>query len=136
MFQYAGLNVPKLPYDHHELMAMIAPRALLVTGNTDFFWLSNPSCYVSARAAHEVWKQFGIGDRHLFGLDGLEQPDLRFPFATLAVFLQQVLVICNGIVNQVIQVVLNLFDIAFEALYLRIELFYVKLVYSSDRLLR
>ncbi|MGI4832622.1 MAG: hypothetical protein ACRYFK_04095 [Janthinobacterium lividum] len=26
-------NVAKLPYDHHELMAMIAPRALLVMGN-------------------------------------------------------------------------------------------------------
>ena len=70
MFQYAGLNVPKLPYDHHELIAMIAPRAVLVTGNTDFFWLSNPSCYVSARAAHEVWKQFGIADRFGFYIDG------------------------------------------------------------------
>jgi hypothetical protein len=70
MFQFAGLNVPKLPHDHHELMAMVAPRALLVTGNTDFFWLSNPSCYVSARAAHEVWKQFGIGDRFGFYIDG------------------------------------------------------------------
>ncbi|HEX6847327.1 MAG TPA: hypothetical protein VF144_10125, partial [Chitinophagaceae bacterium] len=70
MAQYAGLNVSKLPHDHHELMAMIAPRALLVTGNTDFFWLSNPSCYVSARAAHEVWKQFGVGDRFGFYIDG------------------------------------------------------------------
>jgi hypothetical protein len=70
MFQYAGLNVSKLPHDHHELMAMVAPRALLVTGNTDFFWLANPSCYVSARAAHEVWKQFGVGDRFGFYIDG------------------------------------------------------------------
>jgi hypothetical protein len=70
MFQFAGLNVSRLPHDHHELMAMIAPRALLVTGNTDFMWLANPSCYVSARAAHEVWKQFGIGDRFGFYIDG------------------------------------------------------------------
>jgi hypothetical protein len=70
MFQFSGLNVPKLPYDHHELMAMVAPRALLVTGNTDFFWLSNPSCYVSARATHEVYKTFGIGDRFGFYIDG------------------------------------------------------------------
>src|SRR5215831_4896649 len=55
MIQFAGSNVSKLPYDHHELMAMVAPRALLVTGNTDYFWLANPSCYVAARAAHEVW---------------------------------------------------------------------------------
>ena len=70
MFQFAGLNVSKLPHDHHELMAMVAPRALLVTGNTDFFWLSNPSTYVSARATHEVYKTFGIGDRFGFYIDG------------------------------------------------------------------
>ncbi|HEV8284880.1 MAG TPA: T9SS type A sorting domain-containing protein [Chitinophagaceae bacterium] len=70
MFQFSGLNVPKLPHDHHELMAMVAPRALLVTGNTDFFWLSNPSCYVSARAAKEVYKTFGISDRMGFYIDG------------------------------------------------------------------
>jgi hypothetical protein len=70
MFQFAGTNVSKLPHDHHELMAMVAPRALLVTGNTDYMWLANPSCYVSARAAHEVWKTFGIGDRFGFYIDG------------------------------------------------------------------
>jgi hypothetical protein len=70
MFQFAGTNVSKLPHDHHELMAMVAPRALLVTGNTDFTWLANPSCYVSARAAHEVWKTFGVGDRFGFYIDG------------------------------------------------------------------
>ncbi len=70
MFQFAGLEVSRLPYDHHELMAMIAPRALLVTGNTNYTWLANPSCYVSARAAHEVWKTFGIGDRFGFFIDG------------------------------------------------------------------
>lgn len=70
MFEYAGLNVYKLPYDHHELMAMVAPRALLVTGNTDYGWLSNPSCYVSARAAKEVYKTLGISDRMGFYIDG------------------------------------------------------------------
>lgn len=70
MMQFSGLNVSRLPHDHHELMAMIAPRALLVTGNTDYFWLANPSCYVAARAAHEVWKTFGIGDRFGFYIDG------------------------------------------------------------------
>lgn len=70
MFQFAGLNVSRLPHDHHELMAMVAPRALLVTGNTDFTWLANPSTYVSARAAHEVWKNFGVSDRFGFYIDG------------------------------------------------------------------
>jgi hypothetical protein len=70
MFQFAGANVPKLPHDHHELMAMVAPRALLVTGNTDYMWLANPSCYVSARATKEVYNTFGIGDRFGFYIDG------------------------------------------------------------------
>ncbi|WP_139920918.1 T9SS type A sorting domain-containing protein [Hymenobacter sp. DG01] len=70
MKRFENTNVNKLPHDHHELMAMIAPRALLVTGNTDFEWLANPAAYVSARAAHEVWKTFGIGDRFGFYIDG------------------------------------------------------------------
>jgi hypothetical protein len=70
LFQFAGLNVSRLPYDHHELMAMVAPRALLVTGNTDYTWLANPSCYVASRATSEVYKTFGIADRFGFYIDG------------------------------------------------------------------
>ena len=70
MFQYAGLNVSKLPYDHHELMAMVAPRALFVTANTDYTWLANPSCYVASRATQEVYKTLGIADRFGFYIDG------------------------------------------------------------------
>lgn len=78
MMQFAGMNVSRLPHDHHELMAMVAPRALLVTGNTDYFWLANPSNYVAARAAHEVWKTFGIGDRFGFYIDG-KHPHCNIP---------------------------------------------------------
>lgn len=70
LFLFSGENVSRLPYDHHELMAMVAPRALLVTGNTDFEWLANPSLYVSARATHAVYKTFGIEDRFGFYVDG------------------------------------------------------------------
>lgn len=70
MQQFAGNNVYKLPVDHDELMDMVAPRALLETGNTDFYWLSNRSNYVSARATQKVFNGFGIGDRFGFYLDG------------------------------------------------------------------
>jgi hypothetical protein len=63
MFNFGGANVSKLPHDHHELMALVAPRALLVLGNSDMVWLAEESAYVSARAAHEVWKAFGVDDR-------------------------------------------------------------------------
>jgi hypothetical protein len=70
MKQFAGVNRYKLPTDHHELMAMVAPRALLETGNTDFYWLSNRSNYVSARATQRIYNTFGIGDRFGFYIDG------------------------------------------------------------------
>ncbi len=68
MFQFSGTNVSKLPHDHHELMAMIAPRAILVLGNPDYIWLADESGYVSCKAAHEVWKAFGIPDRFGFSI--------------------------------------------------------------------
>lgn len=70
MQQFASPNVYKLPTDHDELMAMVAPRALLETGNTDFYWLSNRSNYVSARATQQIYDTFGIGDRFGFYIDG------------------------------------------------------------------
>lgn len=70
LFQFSGNNVYKLPHDHHELMAMVAPRALIETGNTDFNWLSNRANYITARATQRVYERFGIGDRFGFYIDG------------------------------------------------------------------
>ena len=70
MRQFAEDAGYKLPEDHHELMAMVAPRALLETGNTDFYWLSNRSNYISARATQRIYNTFGIGDRFGFYIDG------------------------------------------------------------------
>ncbi len=78
MFQFSGSNVWKLPMDHHELMSMVAPRALLVLGNPDYQWLADESGYVSCRAAHEVWKTFGIGDRFGFSFVA-DHPHCRLP---------------------------------------------------------
>lgn len=72
MFQFAGANVPKLPHDHHELLAMVAPRALLVIANgaTNYVWLAEESGYVSCRAAEDVWKTLGVPDRFGFSHSG------------------------------------------------------------------
>lgn len=77
MFRFAN-SVVKLPYDHHELAAMVAPRALLVLGNPDYEWLADESGYVSSRAAHEVWKAFGVPDRFGFSIEG-GHPHCRLP---------------------------------------------------------
>lgn len=59
-------KVNLLPYDHHELMAMIVPRALLVLGNPDMVWLGDEAGYVASRAVEEVYNTFGIEDRFGF----------------------------------------------------------------------
>lgn len=70
MWQFAGVNRYKMPTDHHELAAMVAPRALLETGNTGYNWLSNRSNYISARATQQIYNTLGIGDRFGFIIDG------------------------------------------------------------------
>lgn len=60
---FSGENVSRLPVDHHELCALVAPRALLVFGNPDYEWLADESGYVSCVAARKVWEKFGIADR-------------------------------------------------------------------------
>lgn len=66
MWQFANKNVSKLPHDHHETLAMIAPRAVLVLGNPDMVWLGEEAGYTSCEAAKKVWENFGIGDRFGF----------------------------------------------------------------------
>ncbi len=68
--QFNDANIFKLPHDHHELMALVAPRALLATNNLSYVWLSNPSAYVDSRATQEIYKEMGIGDRFGFIIDG------------------------------------------------------------------
>ena len=60
---FSGDNVYLLPYDHHELCAMVCPRALLVLGNPDYRWLADESAEASMSAAKTVWQHFGISDR-------------------------------------------------------------------------
>ena len=69
-----------LPIDHHELAALIAPRALLVLGNTDYEWLAEHSNYESSKAAREVWNTFGIADRMGYSIEG-GHPHCQLPLS-------------------------------------------------------
>lgn len=60
---FGGDNVYRLPYDQHELCAMVFPRALLLLGNPDYKWLADDAMLVSAQAARKVWERFGVADR-------------------------------------------------------------------------
>lgn len=59
--QFSG-QTNKLPFDHHEVMALCAPRGLLVIENPDFEWLGNESCYTTLMAAHMIYETLGIPD--------------------------------------------------------------------------
>ena len=68
--QFSGDSVYRMPYDHHELCAMVCPRALLILGNPDYKWLADLATLASAKAAREVWKTFGIEDRMGYSIVG------------------------------------------------------------------
>ena len=81
--RFHGDSVYLMPYDHHELCAMVCPRALLVLGNTDYRWLADESAYVSLNAARKVWIQFGIADRMGYSINGghmhCQLPESQYP---------------------------------------------------------
>ena len=85
---FHGDSVYRLPYDQHELCAMVCPRALLLLGNPDFEWLADGSMLPSAEAAKKVWERFGIGDRMGWSIVGkhghcqLPQTPWSLPVAT------------------------------------------------------
>ena len=68
--QFGGDNVYRLPYDQHQLCAMVCPRALLLLGNPDYKWLADASMLVSAQAAQQVWHTFGIANRFGYSIVG------------------------------------------------------------------
>ena len=80
---FRGDSVYRLPYDQHELCAMVCPRALLLLGNPDYEWLADPSMEFSAQAAHRVWEFFGIPDRMAWSIVGghghCQLPESQFP---------------------------------------------------------
>lgn len=63
LMHFTNANVGTLPFDQHELAALVAPRAILTIGNPDIDYLSTEAGYVSMKAATEVYKALGIPER-------------------------------------------------------------------------
>ncbi|MFS2215138.1 hypothetical protein ACCD08_11570 [Telluria sp. Tellsp104] len=61
-FKQFGEAAARLPFDQHEVMGLIAPRALLVVENTSMEWLGNESAWRTALAAREIWTALGHAD--------------------------------------------------------------------------
>lgn len=60
--QYANGQNAKLPADQHTVIALCAPRAVLVIDN-DIDWLGPVACYGGGKAAMKVYEALGIKDR-------------------------------------------------------------------------
>lgn len=71
-------NLDVLPFDHHLLAALVAPRALLGLENTDFVWLSPFSSFGCMTATHTVFQALGIPQNHGFIQQGGHQ-HCQFP---------------------------------------------------------
>lgn len=80
---FHGDSVYQLPYDQHELCALVCPRALLLLGNPDYKWLADDAMLVSAQAAKKVWERFGIADRMGWSIVGghghCQLPECQWP---------------------------------------------------------
>ncbi len=66
---YNGAGVYKMPEDHFELMALVAPRALLQTGDSAYYWLGDRSATFDSLATAVVYDNYGIGDRFGYYID-------------------------------------------------------------------
>ncbi|KAF8916464.1 Glucuronoyl esterase catalytic domain from Hypocrea Jecorina [Mucidula mucida] len=82
--QYVN-QVNMLPFDHHMLSALVAPRALLIIDNTGIDWLGPESVWGAQSTANRVWQALGIadsmgvsqvGNHNHCQFPGSEQPDL------------------------------------------------------------
>lgn len=69
-FSQFGSTATKLPFDHHMIEGLVAPRALLVIENTSMAWLGNVSCYTTGRAAHYIWEALGVPEKMGFSQYG------------------------------------------------------------------
>ena len=80
---FHGDSVYRLPYDQHELCALVFPRALLLLGNPDYKWWADEAMLPSAQAARKVWERFGVADRMGWSIvDGhghCQLPDSQVP---------------------------------------------------------
>ena len=66
---YTGAGVYKLPEDHFELMALVAPRALLQTGDANYYWLGDRSATFDSLATQAIYDNYGIDDRFNYYID-------------------------------------------------------------------
>lgn len=71
--RYAN-NEQSLPFDQHELLALIAPRPLYVASGEDDRWADPRGEYLGAAYASEVYRLYGFEGLDPEGMPGVNQP--------------------------------------------------------------
>ncbi|KAF8179231.1 hypothetical protein BJ912DRAFT_982984 [Pholiota molesta] len=66
-------DVDVLPFDHHVLAGLIAPRALFVIDNTGIDWLGPESNFGCMKTANKIWQALGVPDN--MGFSGVGNHD-------------------------------------------------------------
>lgn len=98
-FKKFSQSANRLPFDHHSLMGMVAPRGLLVIENTSMEWLGNRSAYTASLAAREIWRAFGdesgFGFSQLGGHNHCQYPAAQIP--EMNAFVQRYLLDASGV---------------------------------------
>jgi hypothetical protein len=71
--------VDRLPFDHHQVIGMVAPRALLAIESSSTFFprLSHVSTFTSGAAAREIWQALGVPER--MGMTQVSTNHCQFP---------------------------------------------------------
>src|SRR5690606_31178011 len=54
-------NHTRLPFDHHQLTGMVAPRGLLILDNS-IDWLGPEAAFISSIAAKDIYRALGVAD--------------------------------------------------------------------------
>lgn len=63
-------NINTLPYGHHLLAGLVAPRAFYSTSNTACEWLSLLSAFGCMTAAQKIWQALKVPGANTFNQDG------------------------------------------------------------------
>jgi hypothetical protein len=69
-FHHYSLNEAAMPFDSHELLALIAPRPLLITSATEDRWSDPQGEFLAGKAASPVYQLLGMQ-----GLEAEQQPE-------------------------------------------------------------
>lgn len=75
-----------LPFDHHMLAALVAPRGLLILDNTEFSWLGPASVFGCMKSGRKIYEALGYPDH--MGISQIAHTDhCQFPLDQYAEYL-------------------------------------------------